>query len=75
MTDSTDRREETLEAKYGGKEGLAAKRREWQLKSRANPNTKKGGFKWLKENDPAKLKELSREGVKKRLNRQNPTEG
>jgi hypothetical protein len=69
VTQSTNKREETLIAKYGSKEALAAKRREWQLKSRANPNTKKGGFRWLKENDPAKLKELSREGVKKRLNK------
>lgn len=66
MTQSTDKREQTLIEKYGSKEALAQKRKEWQTKSRLNPNTKKGGFAYLKEHDPEKLSEVQRANANRR---------
>lgn len=63
-------REQTMEAKYGGKEALKKKRQEWQRKSRENPNVQKGAhrgwFKILKEEDPQRLSEISKDAIRKR---------
>lgn len=59
MTDATDKREQSLIAKYGGVEALAEQRRKWQAKSRKNPNTKGAGFKKI---SPERRKEISKLG-------------
>jgi len=56
MTDATDKREKAMIAKYGSKEALAAKRREWQKKSRLKYKGT-GGFAAL---SPERRKEISR---------------
>lgn len=60
--DELDRREKSLEAKHGGPEGLKAKRREWQAKSRITyvKNGAKGGFRAF---TPEKLRETSKLGT------------
>lgn len=65
MTESTDKREETLVKKYGSPEALAEKRKEWQAKSRKNYKGT-GGFAKLKTDDPKKLKQLSKDAANKR---------
>ena len=67
MTDSTDKRELALIQKYGSKEALLAKRREWQKKSRKNLDPTKHGFGLMKLKNPDKLKEISREARKKQI--------
>ena len=66
MTAQSDR-EETLIKKYGSKEGLAKKRREWQQKSMLNPKRKKGVHKGgMSYATPERRKELGRLGAKVR---------
>ncbi len=45
MSDRIARREKTLIEKFGSREALAAKRREWQAKSMLNPKRQKGAHK------------------------------
>lgn len=66
MTDATDKRKQSMLKKYGSPEAVAAVYRAAQKKSRQNPNTRKGGFSYLKANDPDKLSELSRQAAFKR---------
>lgn len=56
------KREETLIKKYGSAEKLAAKRREWQAKSRKNYDGS-GGFRALKARDPQAMSELARKAA------------
>lgn len=64
------KREKTLEDKYGGPEALAAKRREWQAKSRQN-YTGNGG---LRSMTPERRKEISKLGNQKRWGKENGKE-
>lgn len=54
-------REETLVRRYGSAENLAAKRKEWQAKSRVRyvENGSKGGFRGISEE---RLREISKLG-------------
>ena len=66
-------REEALERRYGGKEGLKKMRQEWQRQSRQNPKVAKGhdgptGFRMMHRQDPDAFREMSREAAKKRWN-------
>lgn len=74
MSNPIEKREETLIKKYGSKEALAQKRAEWQAKSRKNPNSKKGGFAYLKAKDPDKLRSVSILAANKRWSQNNEKE-
>lgn len=67
MTAATDKREETLIKKYGSKEALQAKRREWQAKSRKNYKGT-GGFASLSKEE---LQEISKKANQARWGNSN----
>lgn len=63
MTRAIDKREAALEAKYGGKAKLKAKRRLWQAKSRLKYKGT-GGFNHMKRTDPQRLRQITSQGGK-----------
>ena len=65
-----EKREATLIAKYGSAEAVAAKRREWQAKSRKNYSGN-GGFRALKDKDPQAMSDLARKAANIRHGNQN----
>ena len=67
MTDSTDKREKAMIAKYGSAEAVRQKRQEWAQKKWAKHHEEgkvhKGGYHYM---DRKKVKEYAAEGAKKR---------
>lgn len=62
------KRKATLIAKYGSEANWHSEMRKWRAMS---TNSGKGGFYYLKHNDPAKLEEISKKGAhESRLSRQ-----
>lgn len=58
------KRKATLIAKYGSEANWHSEMRKWRAMS---TNSGKGGFYYLKHNDPAKLKEISKKGAEARV--------
>lgn len=59
----SEKRKATMIAKYGSEALWKTEMRKWRALS---SNSGKGGFAYLKEHDPARLKEISKKGAEAR---------